>query len=512
MLPADAGGVRTYVPTYGPAYNPVPAPPPDPKVTDAVVETVKAGQQFGPEQSGAMAYQISQKMADPNLTQAQKDDYIAQLVELSHSPGWSKLDSGKTVPELLTEALEKVGTGDGSPESKALGDQVAGAVGRGVDSGRLDVDDVYALVDPARNAYSDGARQLLSQVTDGKVLNQVAGRLLDAAKAEGYDINKYQDGPALLVAAGDVANMAARHGVQASANAVVREIGRVEKAGPIAGDMTLMQAMRTFTSTGPYSQFVAPGRNGFDVLAGLTNSANSTNPEIRAGTDSIFQTLVRSGQTGEENSAGLGELGKYFNANLSRINEEGYRYNIPGDPRQNLIQDFVGKVMLDGDYPLKEQTATAMAGEMDRLAGRIQDRSLSEDERAKAATGLGELVGSIQGGANDFYLEGKADNDAKIGAIRFFTDQLTGKLSSAAGPFGKLVDAGADAGWGAASDKLDKGLEDEVLAALGPLVEKSNAIREAIGDMHDIDAINDYDQRYNEHVPDQQQKDGFLWW
>ena len=182
-------------------------------------------------------------------------------------------------------------------ESAALGNQVADAIGRGVSTGRLDVDDLYGLVDPSTNAFSDGGRQLLTQVTDGRMLNQVAGRLLDAARAEGYDINAYENGPALLVAAGDIANMAAANGVRASANAVVREIGRIEAAGPVAGDMGLMEAMMATTSTGAYSSLVAPDRNGFDVLAGLVNAANPAVPDIQTTTDSMFATLVRSDYT-----------------------------------------------------------------------------------------------------------------------------------------------------------------------------------------------------------------------
>ena len=498
MYAVDNGGMRSVAPTY----NPVPSPPVDTAATDAVVATVQAGTRFGPEPVGAMAYQIGEKLADPDLTQAQKDEYVAQLVDLTHSPGWSVLDNGKTVPELVTAALEQVGTGDGTEESADLRDQVSAAVGRGVEAGRIDVDDLYGLVDPAVNAYSDGGRQLLSDVTDGRMLNQVAGRLLDDAKAAGYDVNDYQDGPALLVAAGDVANMAASHGIPASANAVVREIGRVQAAGPVAGDMTLIDAMRTFTATGPYSSLVAPDRNGFDVLAGLINAANPNAPGIQTTTDSMFATLVRTGQSGSENGNGLGELGTYFNTNISRLNESGWRYDSAEDARENLVQDFVSKVMLDADYPLKDQSVAAIGTEMDRLAGQLQDPALSDDQRSAAATGLGELVGSVKGGANDFFDASKESKDAKIDAIRFFSDKLTGFVSSKAGPLGSLIDAGVDAGWNAGSAALDEGIQKDVRDALGSFYDQSNQLRVAIGDMNDATLINGYDQRYVEHVPD----------
>ena len=493
---AIGGAFATSTPTYVP-----PAPPPDPKVTDAVVTTIQAGTFPGPEPVGAIAYQIQQQLADPSLSQEQKDEYVAQLVDLTHSPGWSTLDNGKTVPELVQAALEQVGAGDGSDEGAALGAQVADAIGRGADSGRLDVDDLFGLVDPSTNAFSDGARQLLSQVTDGRMLNQVAGRLLDAARAEGYDINAYENGPAMLVAAGDVANMAAAHGVPAAANAVVREIGRIEAAGPVAGDMGVMDAMMATTSTGAYSSLVAPDRNGFDVLAGLVNAANPNAPGVQTTTDSMFATLVRSGHTGSENGAGLGELGQYFNTNLSRLNESGWRFNSAEDAHENLVQDFVGKILLDADYPLKDESIAAIGNEMDRLSAQLQDHALSADQRLAGATGLGELVGSVTGGANDFFDSSKESKDAKIDAIRFFSDKLTGFVSGKAGPAGALIDAGVDAAWTAGSERLDAGIREEVRDALGAFYEQSNQLRTALGEMETA-LINGFDQRYVEHVPD----------
>jgi hypothetical protein len=493
---AIGGALARHAASYVP-----PAPPPDPKVTDAVVETIQAGTAFGPEPVGAVAYQIQQQLADSSLTQAQKDDFVAQLVDLTHSPGWSTLDNGSTVPEIVQAALEQVGAGDGSEESAALGNQVADAIGRGVSTGRLDVDDLYGLVDPSTNAFSDGGRQLLTQVTDGRMLNQVAGRLLDAARAEGYDINAYENGPALLVAAGDIANMAAANGVRASANAVVREIGRIEAAGPVAGDMGLMEAMMATTSTGAYSSLVAPDRNGFDVLAGLVNAANPAGSDIQTTTDSMFATLVRSGYTGSENGSGLGELGAYFNSNLGRLNENGWRFNSAEDARENLVQDFVGKIMLDADYPVKDESVAAIGNEMDRLAGQLQNGELTPDQRLAGATGLGELVGSVKGGADDFFKDSKESKDAKIDAIRFFSDKLTGFVSGKAGPAGALIDAGIDAAWTAGSEHLDAGIRKEVREALGSFYDQSNQLRTALGGM-DAGLINAFDQRYVEHVPD----------
>jgi hypothetical protein len=215
----------------------------------------------------------------------------------------------------------------------------------------------------------------------------------------------------------------------------------------------------------------------------------------------MFATLVRSDYTGSENSSGLGELGAYFNSNLGRLNENGWRFNSAEDARENLVQDFVGKIMLDADYPVKDESVAAIGNEMDRLAGQLQNGELTPDQRLAGATGLGELVGSVKGGADDFFKDSKESKDAKIDAIRFFSDKLTGFVSGKAGPAGALIDAGIDAAWTAGSEHLDAGIREEVREALGSFYDQSNQLRTALGGM-DAGLINAFDQRYVEHVPD----------
>ncbi|PXA85891.1 hypothetical protein DMC47_36325 [Nostoc sp. 3335mG] len=478
------------------------APVADKKVDPAVDRTVQATR-MGPEPEHAAAYQISQTLADKSLTQAEKDEYIARLVQKADDP------DDKTA-KAITGAFEDIGTAWSGAETKDLRSQVTTAIGREVNAGRLTGDDLYALVDPAKNPGSDGARQLLTTVASGPALNRVADRLLGAAKSEGYDINKYQNGPQTLAAAADVANMAASYGATASATAITQEIGNQMNKGPVAGDMTLVQAiMATTLDSSPYGGTVE-GRTGFDALSGLINSADTSIPSVQKTTDSLFATLVRSGDDdyaggldqGGNRAGALYGLDSYFSGNVSRLSENGWRYDSAGSQYENLVQDFTGKVLLDPANPGADFATDAITGEMNRLATTVNDPKASENDRNAAAQGLGEIVGSVKGGANDAYAHLKADNDAKIGAIRFFTDKITDKIADFAGPLSDAVKAGIDAGWSAASKAADGKAQSDVDKATKGITDLANGLRINIGKMGDNALIAAYDQRFVEHAPD----------
>lgn len=499
LVMPDGGGSVTPPPSHT-------APLADPKVDAAVDATVQSAKN-APAPDKAVAYQIKETMENPDLTQAEKDEYIARLIETTNRCPSGDVDQ-RTI-DGVRKAFEDIGeawTGDETPQ---LRDEVTAAIAHVANDNRITADDLYQLVSADKNPNSDGARQLLTGISNGTMLDRVANQLLSDAKREGYDINKYQKGPELLVAAADIGNMAAVHGNVSADNAILKEIGRQTKEGPVAGDMTQVQAMMATTLNGSYGSAVK-GRTGFDALSGLLNGAYSFEPDLQPIADNLFATLVRSGddgyaggldQSGDRSSA-LYDLGTYFNSNLSRLNENGWRYDSSGQPGENLVQDFTSKVLLDDDYPLKEFTTDAISSEMNSLAGVINDPHASAKDRSAAATGLGELVGSIKAGANDYFEHAKGDEDAKIGAIRFFADKITDKLADAAGPFGDIVKAGVDAGWGAYSDHVEDGINDKVEDALGDLEDQSNALRVGLGHQGDPDLINDYDQRYTEHVPD----------
>jgi hypothetical protein len=238
----------------------------DPEVQDAVDRTVQAGS-FGPEPQSAIAYQISRTMSDPSLTQAQKDAYIAALIEMANGGGCQSVSAEQA--EAINGAFTQIGNANSGENTPELRQQVTDSIARSVDDGRLGSDDLYGLV----KSGAAGARELLTGISDGNVLSDVSQRLLADAQREGYDINQYQNGPALLSAAADIANMAAAHGEADAADAVLGEIERVMQSGPVAGDMTLVQAMM---ATSLNSQVNLPARDGFHALAGLLGSSSAT--------------------------------------------------------------------------------------------------------------------------------------------------------------------------------------------------------------------------------------------
>lgn len=508
MLVADAGGGGAVQPTIQ-ATAPA-APPRDPKVDDAVQRTIQVSK-MGPEPDHAVAYQMQQTLNDSSLSQAQKDEYIAQMAEYATGP-WvctPKGDDHQRSIDAVGKAFEDIGTAWSGDETPQLRQQVTDAIGRDVNSGRLDANDLYALVDPSKNPQSDGARQLLTGIRDGAVLNRLSDMLLTDAKREGYNIDKQQNGPATLVAAADIANMAAANGSTASAKAIVTEIGAQMAKGPVAGDMTLMQAMMATTVGGQYGNGI-PGRTGFDALSGLVNSANSSDPALQKVTDSMFATLVRSGddktvggldQAGDRKGA-LGSLDTYMSNNIQRLNENGWRYDSAGSQYENLVQDFTSKVLLDSDNPNRDGTTDAITTEMNRLGTIAFDPHASANDRNAAAQGLGELVGSAKAGANDAYANQKGDNEAKIETIRFFTDKITDKIADLAGPLSDAVKAGVDTGWGAAGDAANNKSRSEIDQATKGITDLANGLRIKLGDLDNAALIAAYDQRFTEHVPD----------
>ncbi len=280
---ADAGGGGSVTNTAPPACVVS-----DSKVKGAVEQTV-AATQFGQQTDGAQAaYQIQQTLARSDLTQDQKDEYLAAIVQMAGGQSTFCGSVDERTSDKLLNGLNDIGTAWTDPATPELRDQVTDGIARGVADGRLDADDLYGLVSEPAGA---GARQLLTDVRDGTALASVANRLVDDARAQGYDINDHQTGPQTLTAAADIANMAAAGGNRSAANAVLAEITRVETKGPVAGkDMTLTQAMMATTvGGGQWNNLYA--RDGFHALSGLLNSSTQ-NAANQPAQDKLFADLV----------------------------------------------------------------------------------------------------------------------------------------------------------------------------------------------------------------------------
>lgn len=474
----------------------------DPKVQEAIDRTVEAGR--GPEPKSAIAYQISQTMSDPSLTQAQKDEYIATLLGMANGSAGCESVSPEQA-EAISGAFNEIGNAYSGTCTPELRQQVTDSIARSVDEGRLGSDELYGLVKEPGTA---GARQLLTGVRDGNVLADVSQRLLADARREGYDINKYQTGPQLLTAATDIANMAAAHGNSDAADAVLGEIERVMTAGPVAGDMTLVQAMM---ATSLNSQVALPARDGFHALAGLLDSSSTTAANQEAQ-DRLFAALSRSGndgyvggidQAGERTSA-LDQLGRYFEANFSRLAEADWRKENTGDFHHGLVKDFMRQVLLDADYGRVDQTNDAIAAEMYRLTSEIGNTDRSDDAREVAASTLGTIMGSLEWATSDFIANARGNAEAKVEFIRFFTDKLTDKIiSRGAGhlPEGEVRTGGTAAAknfvdkiWAgitewAASGEIARGEE-----VTGGMIKLSQIFRNAMSD-GDASLLNAFDLR-----------------
>jgi hypothetical protein len=478
----------------------------DPQVAEAVDRTLEATR-FGQPGDGAQAaYQVADTMTRTDLSEEQKDAYIAEITRLAGSGiGATRCIDSRTSEKLL-KGLDDIGQAWTGPATPALRDQVEAAVWRGVAEGRLGADQLYALV---KEPGSHGARQLLSEVRDGVALSQVAQRLTADARAQGYDIDAYQTGPQTLVAAADVATMAARNGSRAGANTVLAEIAR-NGDRPVAGEtMTLTDAMMA-TTVGGGQWNTLYERDGFHALSGLLNAA-TPDARNRPALDSLFASLVRSGgegfvggiDEGGDRGGALDQLGRYFNANVGRLAETDWRKANTGDLHHGLVRDFMRHVMLDPSYGDVGATQEALASVLSGLATRIDDTGASADARLTAATTMGAVMGSLEQAGADYIAQAKGDAEAKVALVRQFTDVVTdkfvGKLKAqlpevAQDGAGSAAGSVVDAMWQRLVDWQASAASGHVDETTGGLVDLTRAIRDSISGL-DAAYLNGFDTR-----------------
>lgn len=460
----------------------------DPKVEQAVQQTAR----FAQEYHGDPAYVIQQTMADPNLSQAQKDEYIARVVDLaSGSDSGFRTQAGglddRARGELVT-ALEQIGVAYTDPATPELREQVTAAMGRNIDSGRLDADQIYSLVDPSRNPASDGVRQLLTTATDGAVLQQVAYDLRTDAGRNGYDINTQNGmrGVQALTAAADIAGMAAKHGYSAAANGIIAHIADQPNPGEL---IQLMDRLPMNAYGNPPS-----GRGGFDAVASAL--AGTNNLYAQAKFDKVFSAMVDL--SGESNvldrSSGLNDLGAYFDRNVSRLNQEttyaGSWNDRGGDakpptPYHSLTERFMRNVMLNREFDGKAATQQAIGDEMARLGNIVGAQpgagAPNEAQRTEAAMQFGTLLGSMQGAAASYVKSTRDSADQQVESIRTITDLLTDQVLGKTGPLGEAFGGQlVDAFWDHLGSRAEAGAEQDVSDAMGQLTDIGEAIDQAM--------------------------------
>jgi len=131
----------------------------DPAVREAVEQTVAVTEFGQPGDGAAVANMISETMARTDLTQAQKDEYIAAIVQMAGGQSTACGSVDERTAEKLRQGLNDIGTAWTGPATPELREQVTASIARGVADGRLDADDLYGIVSPPGSA---GVRQLLT--------------------------------------------------------------------------------------------------------------------------------------------------------------------------------------------------------------------------------------------------------------------------------------------------------------------------------------------------------------
>ncbi|QTD56147.1 hypothetical protein [Parasphingorhabdus cellanae] len=480
----------------------------DPAVTELLEFTIQnAGTTFG----NSTAFTIESVLGDSSLSQAQKDEYIARLVEISRLDNHTTLEGHQMTPQAasnIREAFEYIGDGEALVNGDQARGQLQDSIARSADNGRLSATDLHGLFNPntstaslGRSASSDGLRSLLTGITNGDTLDSLAGKLLTDAQRLGYD----QTGPGVdqLLAAADVANMAAANGRTRAANLVMNEIGRHSDLNTQVGDRSLVEQLLAVSTRDSFEgRNTPPGHSAVEVLSTLINAAStSTNTQRQRQADELFATLVRSADG--EYSNGLGssdnqeiafnQLGEYFNANITRLVEGDWRNANPnsGLAATRVVQDFVRNVLLDPSFSDLEATADAITDEMFRLSNVILNESLPPNIRQNAAATFGVLLGSIQEGGRQYVADARGNAQTEIDNVRVFTDFLTSQAISkiggpVGGPIGNLiVGQGTDRLESLLVDRAENIARNEFEETGGPLVEFGQILRSALNGLDD---------------------------
>jgi hypothetical protein len=443
-----------------------------------VAAAVETTARFADSAHGDPVSAINETMSDPNLSAAQKDEYVARVAEMATGTGINadRLDARAT-GELVT-ALEDVGVAYTGPATPELREQVTASMGRLVDSGRITPDQVFGLVDPKTNFASDGIRQLLSTVTNGAALQDVSLRLQTGAAQDGYSLSSDLGARGLqgLMAAADLAGMAADNGFYAAANRVVAEIS----ANPSTiTDMSKLM-MNAYGTT-------PAGRSGFDAVASAV--AGTNRPADPAQVDAVFSAMVDASAdrlVGYDRSAGLSDLGQYFNANITRLNTETtFAGANSSTAYASLTERFMGNVMLNSDFSGGAATRSAISAEMARLGNIVGapngNLAPNEAQRTESAMQFGTLVGSLEGATSNYIATTRDTADRQIATIRTVSDLVTGGVLGKAGPMGKAFGGKlVDSFWDSVGDRATARATATVDAAMGDLQSVGQAVDSAM--------------------------------
>lgn len=489
----------------------------DTEVTERVDTVVAAA-----ERGGDSSYFITEAIADESLSAEQKEEFVAQVIELAGGSDTGSGSLSEVGQRSLRSALEDIGTGstpfaEEHGGAEAIQDSVQDAIKDGVRSGRLDADDIYNVVSPDINTHSAGTRELLSTIGDPALYDEVSTKLLSDAKREGYDLFDSEGGAFILRDAADFANMAANlsnRGMYYSgaARAIVDEIARVDALGPVSDGKSLTETL-LFTDASLGSENAPAEREAFAILSETVNSVGYVTGDRQVATDSLYADLVRSADDGiaggldlhGDHTEAVNELGKYLTDNVGRLAETDWRKDNTEHSSSDqgfyneLLTDSIENVVLHEDFTRHEFFAEAIADEIVDLAAVAGDPNADQTTQENAGNTLGTIAGSINQAADNHVKQAGDDSQG----LRVLTDLLTNKVISAAskkaGLGGLAVSEGGKALvneiWDRVRGAAESRASGEVDGALGDLRTLLADVREVLGESGDSTFVNQYDDR-----------------
>lgn len=389
------------------------------------------------DRAGAVAYQLADVATDPDLTAAQKRQIIRDVMLLMagnppvSARGVQALSAEGR--EALVQGFEGVGSAWSGSETPEARDAMRDILGTLVNSRQLTVDTVQHLFDPAANRSAEGARSLLTGITDGAFLNRLAERLETRARPliQGSYAEVVQ-ASRLLLSAADIALMARANGAAASIEPIAGSIARLTSTDVSVpqGQLSPIQLMLI----GDGTQRQVSGREGLTVLTRLLDAV----PPASHGepTDRIFAALVRDGAAinfptngnTAARSDGLERLARYLDQNLERILMRDWEFSGTENPRvmpyRGLTIDALVNVVLNPALPDNRGIADRMVTLVGTLTDRVADAALPLPDRQRAAEQLGVLVGSLRSAAALYVNNERAVAASRAQGIAFLEDVL----------------------------------------------------------------------------------------
>ena len=432
---------------------------------------------------GATPGALTELFDNPGLTDDQKNQAVAELLQMADGEGALSEAGAETMLSQLNE-YGVLAHGD-DPYAEELHENLQRSITANVDSGALDAEDLFHLVAPdgprGDLLDSQGRRDLLARVSDGAVLSDVSGMLIETADNQGYD--NLTDGPSTLIGAADIANMAMLRGDQTAAKSFYEKYDELRADG-------IMDQMMEVGGVSPLDGNGIDDRAGVNVLARLASTGDFIAGVSNEQSDRMFADVVRGlnhdGLYPKPNQAdGTRRLALHFERNADRLIDADWRHEGTSEHYHGITQSVVENVLLHDDFKQRDQLVSVLSDQLHEAAAIVGDTDASFTERTVAAEKFGTITGSFQQGTENYISSARADAEQRISNARFVTDLFTNELiswgSKPLGPAGKPVNAGSkaavDAIWQHVEDGMVREAERELDTRSGGLSQVMSDIR-----------------------------------